>query len=213
MRFLSASLLLALSAAPLAAQSGNGLALLRESARVEVALAEDVVLRAYQLDTDAVDGRIVLRGAVRTAEERARAEALAGANAAAPVQNALTLDPAAGLDPAFRTKTDAPPVAIAPPAPRPQPTPAREEAEDDVDEADEPEVGEDAEPAAPAPRPAPTPEPEPAPAASSEVYHTVKSGDSLYAIARQYGTSVAAIQRLNGIRGSRIKPGQKLRVK
>ena len=203
--FLAALLLL--NAAPLAAQGAGGLALLREAAKVEVALAEDAVLRAYQLGTDAVDGRIVLRGAVRTAEERARAEALAGANAAAPVQNALALDPEAGLDPAFRTQTDAPVAAISAPKPRARPEPVREP------EMDEAEIEAEPEPvAAHAPRPAPA-APTPEPAATSEVYHTVKSGDSLYKISRQYGTSVATIQKLNGIDGSRIKPGQRLRVK
>ena len=198
---LIAALLLVLSATPLAAQASGGLALLREAAQVERALAEDAVLRAYPLDTDAVGGRIVLRGAVRTAEERQRAEALASATAASAVQNALTLDPEAGLDPAFRTKTDAPPPPIPTPEPRPEPITAP---------APKP-IG------PPEQRPKPVaetePKPSPAPAASNEVYHTVESGDSLYAIARQYSTSVAAIQRLNGIRGSRIKPGQKLRVK
>jgi LysM repeat protein len=198
---------LLLSASPLTAkvmaQAPTGLALLREAAQVERALADDPVLRAYPLDTDAVDGRIVLRGKVRTDEERTRAEALAGANATAPVQNALSLDPESGLDPAFRTETDAPPVALPEPRPAPVTAPTPQpigppETREETDAEDEPEAA---------------PEPEPEPAATSEVYHTVKSGDSLYAIARQYGTSVAAIQRLNGIRGSRIKPGQQLRVK
>jgi LysM repeat protein len=51
------------------------------------------------------------------------------------------------------------------------------------------------------------PEPEPEP-----VYHTVRSGDSLIAIARRYGVSVSQIRRLNGIRGSNIRIGQRLRV-
>jgi len=40
--------------------------------------------------------------------------------------------------------------------------------------------------------------------------HTVKSGDNLYNIAKRYGTSVAAIQKANGSKGSMIKPGQSL---
>ena len=47
-----------------------------------------------------------------------------------------------------------------------------------------------------------------------KVYHTVKSGDTLYSISRRYGTTVAALCRLNGIREeSVIQIGQKLRVK
>ncbi len=40
--------------------------------------------------------------------------------------------------------------------------------------------------------------------------HTVRSGDSLYAIAKRYGTTVGAVQRANGIKGSMIRPGQSL---
>ena len=45
-------------------------------------------------------------------------------------------------------------------------------------------------------------------------YHTVRSGDTLGALARRYGTSVSAICRLNGIKStSTLRIGQKLRVK
>ena len=43
--------------------------------------------------------------------------------------------------------------------------------------------------------------------------YTVKSGDSVYAIARRYGTSVDQIRRDNGIKGNNIKIGQKLKVR
>ncbi len=42
---------------------------------------------------------------------------------------------------------------------------------------------------------------------------TVKKGDTLGAIARRYGTTVSKIQKLNGLRGTKIRAGQKLRVK
>jgi membrane-bound lytic murein transglycosylase D len=42
--------------------------------------------------------------------------------------------------------------------------------------------------------------------------HTVRSGDSLYAIARKYGSSVSAIRQANSLRGSLIRPGQTLIV-
>lgn len=42
--------------------------------------------------------------------------------------------------------------------------------------------------------------------------HTVRSGDSLYAIARKYGSSVSAIRQANALRGSLIRPGQQLVV-
>ncbi len=45
-------------------------------------------------------------------------------------------------------------------------------------------------------------------------YHRVRSGDTLGAIARRYGTSVTAICRLNGIRSSKIlRIGETLRVR
>ncbi|MEV7621085.1 LysM peptidoglycan-binding domain-containing protein [Microbacterium sp. NPDC089321] len=54
----------------------------------------------------------------------------------------------------------------------------------------------------------------PAPAApASAVTHTVARGDTVYAIAKKYRTTVSAIMSLNGIGGSAvIMPGQKLRV-
>jgi LysM repeat protein len=42
--------------------------------------------------------------------------------------------------------------------------------------------------------------------------HTVRSGDSLYTIARRYGSSVDEIRQANGLRGSLIHPGQNLIV-
>ena len=42
--------------------------------------------------------------------------------------------------------------------------------------------------------------------------YRVRRGDSLSLIARRFGTSVAAIQRMNGLRGSRIHPGQVLKL-
>ena len=42
---------------------------------------------------------------------------------------------------------------------------------------------------------------------------TVKKGDTLGAIARRHGTTVSKIQKLNGLKGTKIRAGQKLRVK
>ena len=58
--------------------------------------------------------------------------------------------------------------------------------------------------AVPAEEPAPEPE---------KVYHTVRRGDVLGAIARRYGVSVRQVQQLNGLRGTNIRIGQRLRVK
>jgi hypothetical protein len=45
------------------------------------------------------------------------------------------------------------------------------------------------------------------------VMHTVAKGDTLYNISKRYGTTVEAIQRLNGLTGTGISIGQILRVK
>lgn len=44
------------------------------------------------------------------------------------------------------------------------------------------------------------------------VSHRVRSGETLGAIARKYGASVAAIQKANGLRSHRIRIGQRLRI-
>lgn len=44
-------------------------------------------------------------------------------------------------------------------------------------------------------------------------YSTVRKGDTLSAIARRNGTTVAKLRKLNGIRGNNIRAGKKLRVK
>ncbi|MBD3223551.1 MAG: LysM peptidoglycan-binding domain-containing protein, partial [Caldithrix sp.] len=43
-------------------------------------------------------------------------------------------------------------------------------------------------------------------------YYTVRYGDTLWDIAHKYGLSVSDLKRLNELSGSRIKPGDKLRV-
>lgn len=48
------------------------------------------------------------------------------------------------------------------------------------------------------------------PATSDTVWYTVKKGDTLYDLARKYGTTVRAIQHENGLKGSRLRIGQQL---
>ena len=62
-------------------------------------------------------------------------------------------------------------------------------------------------PVQPKPRPA-----SPKPASKPTIRHTVVKGDTLYSLGRRYGTSVGAIQRANGISGTTIRIGQKLRI-
>jgi len=50
----------------------------------------------------------------------------------------------------------------------------------------------------------------------SPAVHVVKNGDTLASIARQYGTTVAKLKKLNELTGEqagRIKPGQKIKLK
>jgi len=72
------------------------------------------------------------------------------------------------------------------------------------------------------PRPAPTRVTKPRPVAKPKprpktvkvkpktIRHTVKKGDTLYGLARKYGSSVSRIQRANRIRGTIIRDGSTL---
>jgi LysM repeat protein len=55
----------------------------------------------------------------------------------------------------------------------------------------------------------PKPKPKPKP---TSITYTVKKGDTLSGIASRYGSTVAKIRSANGISGSMIRPGQKLKV-
>jgi LysM repeat protein len=61
------------------------------------------------------------------------------------------------------------------------------------------------------PKPKPKPVVKAKPKPKSTVY-TVKSGDSLSAIAARTGSSVSAIKSANGISGTLIRPGQSLKI-
>lgn len=64
----------------------------------------------------------------------------------------------------------------------------------------------------PAPQPKPAPKPKPKPKPASTRTHTVKSGDTLYSLSIKYGTSVSKIQSANGLSGTLIRVGQKLKI-
>ena len=44
-------------------------------------------------------------------------------------------------------------------------------------------------------------------------YHTVRKGDTLYALSKRYGVTVAQIQKLNNMSGTNLSIGQRLRIK
>jgi LysM repeat protein len=60
---------------------------------------------------------------------------------------------------------------------------------------------------------APAPAPAAASTGSSKTYHTVKSGETAFGIARQYGISMKELMTMNDLNFEAIKVGQKLRVK
>lgn len=72
--------------------------------------------------------------------------------------------------------------------------------------------------AGPTPTPAPTatptatPAPTPTPAPSARTSYKVKSGDTLYDIARSFGTTVGAIMELNGLTSNTLHVGQVLMI-
>jgi LysM repeat protein len=61
------------------------------------------------------------------------------------------------------------------------------------------------------PKPVVSSKPKPKPKPTSITY-TVKKGDTLSGIASRYGSTVSKIRSANGISGSLIRPGQKLKV-
>jgi murein DD-endopeptidase MepM/ murein hydrolase activator NlpD len=44
-------------------------------------------------------------------------------------------------------------------------------------------------------------------------YHTVRKGDTLYALSKRYGVTVAQIQKLNNMSGTNLSIGQRLKIK
>lgn len=44
-------------------------------------------------------------------------------------------------------------------------------------------------------------------------YHTVRKGDTLYALSRRYGVSISSIQKLNNMSGTNLRIGQRLKIK
>ena len=51
------------------------------------------------------------------------------------------------------------------------------------------------------------------PTGNVPAYHVVRRGDSLWNIARKYGTTTQAIQKLNGLSGTHLYKGQRLKIK
>ncbi len=61
-------------------------------------------------------------------------------------------------------------------------------------------------------KPKPKPKPTPVKVKPKSTRYVVKKGDTLSAIASRNGSSVSAIQRASGVKGSLIRPGQVLTI-
>lgn len=48
--------------------------------------------------------------------------------------------------------------------------------------------------------------------AGEGITHVIQRGETLWSISKRYGTTVAAVQRWNGLRGSTIQPGRRLEI-
>ncbi len=152
------------------------------AANVKLALAEESALRAYNFETEARRGVVLLQGDVPSSREYALAEQVARrVEGVRGVENQI-------VAPELDLPSAAESVSVGNTGVGTQ-TPAAKE------------------PATPAAAPS-----EPA-SESSEAYHTVASGESLWEIARKNGTTIDAIRRLNNLQGDRIRPGQRLRVR
>jgi membrane-bound lytic murein transglycosylase D len=58
----------------------------------------------------------------------------------------------------------------------------------------------------------PAPAPKPAAKKPSAIVYKVKPGDMLGSIARKHGVTVAQLTKWNGLKGTTIRPGQKLTI-
>ena len=59
---------------------------------------------------------------------------------------------------------------------------------------------------------APSARKRPAPRRAGRATYRVRTGDSLWTIARRHGVSVSRLQAANDLSGSRVKPGQRLTI-
>ena len=63
-----------------------------------------------------------------------------------------------------------------------------------------------------APKPQPKAKPAPKASAPKATTHTVRSGDSLYKLAKKYGVGVDDIRAANSLKNDDIKIGQKIKI-
>lgn len=157
--------------------------------QVRIALVDASELKRFEFDPQVVNGRVILQGEVNTQNQRNRAAEIAkGVTGVRDVTNRIT----AVEEPMLASETTDTTAA---------------DTSDQLAQAEE-ETAED-----PAAAPSETPESEPPQQAEQATYHTVKSGESLWTISRNYGVTIAQIRRLNDLTSNNLRPGQRLQVK
>lgn len=167
----------------------------RIAAQVRLALVDADELRLFDFDPVVLNGRVLLRGEVQTQAQRRRAESVAGSvEGVREVVNEISATEEPVVAEAEEDSTQAPDTSVA----------DRQRSAESEDVAQQGE--EDAAPEVETKQPEPAPQPE-------ETFHTVKSGESLWTISRQYGVTIDQIRRLNNLRSNSLRPGQRLRVK
>lgn len=166
------------------------------AAKVRLALVDAETLRPFDFDPVVVNGHVLLRGEVRTLDERMQAENVTkSVSGVRDVINEVsaTEEPMAQEQDPSRDSL----LAWMEEAAEPEAMDARTAGSGDVPSSDGGE---------------PTSPPTQGQADENQVVHTVRSGDSLWEIARRYGVSVDQITRLNDLRSNRLMPGQQLRI-
>ena len=167
--------------------------------QVRIALVDASELRRFEFHPEVVNGRVVLRGEVNTQNQRSRAEAVAKeVQGVQSVNNQIT----ALEEPVVASET--PDTAAADTAE------GIARADQPADTAQDPDASE---------RDIQTQTDETAAKSESEsaqqqaTYHTVKSGESLWTISRNYDVTIEQIRRLNNLSSNNLRPGQRLQVK
>ena len=110
------------------------------------------------------------------------------------------------------------PIKVPVPVPASTPTPAKpaistqENTSDSTQTALQP-IPPKSTPKPPVVQKTPAKKPQSSPVANRAVYHKIKSGESLFSIAKKYGTSTSAIMKLNNMKNHNIRAGKTIRVK
>ncbi|MEO0733650.1 MAG: glucosaminidase domain-containing protein, partial [Bacteroidota bacterium] len=172
----------------------------------------DILARRNRLreqDDPATGTKIKLRGGKISVDDIPRLEGIEDPNA--PPPGLPDDDMIDVIDP---TEEDpyTPPTTV-PTTPRPNPTPTPPATTTPTYPRPNPNPPATTTPQPPVVRPPTNTVPPTNPNVPVPQYHSVVKGETLYAISRRYGLTVAQLQQLNGLTGTTISVGQRLRVK